>query len=236
MIKEITPAQLSSDMKQAYDNWLDYFTSYINQSSFIPFKEFQGEDKNILSWQSKEDYIKWLGQPPGYVGEPYRDDCFYTRELTWLSDWCQPSIVVEIGTDKGMGTFLLDRLNPEAKIYTIDIVDYAYMPPDNIVEIGLFSKLNQCDILYFKVKPIVSANLIFIDGDHSEDAVWEDSLWAWKHIDKSKRWAIIWHDARQGSEEFTGLLRAIHKFSDYTRNKIYKFADSSTVWMTREPE
>ena len=133
-----------------------------------------------------------------------------------------------------MGTFLLDRLNPQAKIYTIDIADHAYMPSDKKVEIGFFSKLNQCDILYFKVKPIVSANLIFIDGDHSENAVWEDSLWAWKHINQSKRWTIIWHDARQGNEEFRGLLMALNRFSDYTRKKIYKFSDSSTVWMTGE--
>ena len=236
MIKEITSEQLSPDMKKAQDNWHDDFVHRIINHPFIPFMDFQGEDKNTLSWQSKKEYIKWYGQPPGKLNEPYRDDCFYTRELTWLSEWCKPNTVVEIGTDKGAGTFLLDRLNPNAEIYTVDIADHAYMPGDQRVEIGFFSKLNQCQVYYVKEKPDVMANLIFIDGDHSENAVWEDSLWAWKHIDRTRKWCIVWHDARQGSEEFTGLLKAIHRFSDHIRRKVYKFADSSTVWMTGEPE
>lgn len=234
MIKEIISERLSPDMKQAYDNWLDYFTSCIEQLPFVPFKEYQGEDKNLLSWRYKDDYIRWWGQPPD--NEPYRDDGFYTRELTWLSGWCKPSIVVEIGTDKGMGTFLLDRLNPYAVIYTVDIADHSYLPPDKQVEIGFFSKLNECQVYYVKEKPKIIPNLVFIDGDHSEAAVWEDSLWAWKHIDRTRKWAIIWHDARQGKEEFIGLLRSIHRFSDHIRRKVYKFADSSTVWLTGEPE
>lgn len=234
MIKEIPSEQLSPDMKHAYDNWNTYFTSCIQEAPFIPFADFEGEDKNILSFQSPEKYINWWGQPPGNA--PYRDDGFYTRELTWLSEWCKPSIVVEIGTDKGMGTFLLDRLNPHAEIYTVDIADHAYMPGDQQVEIGFFSKLNQCQVYYVKDKPEVKANLIFIDGDHSGASVWEDSIWAWNHVDKTRRWAIIWHDARHGSEEFVGLLSAIHMFSDMAIKRIYKFADSSTVWMTGEPE
>lgn len=234
MIKEITPEQLSSDMKHAYDNWHGYFTSCIEKSPFIPFKEFQGEDKNLLSWRYVDNYIRWWGQSPG--NEPYRDDGFYTRELTWLSEWCKPSVVVEIGTDKGMGTFLLDRLNPHAEIYTVDIADHSYMPPDKKVEIGFFSKLNECQVYYVKEKPKNMPNLVFIDGDHSEASVWEDTLWAWKHIDRTRKWAIVWHDARQGQEEFTGLLRSIHRFSDHIRRKVYKFADSSTVWITGEPE
>lgn len=236
MKEEITSDQLLPDRKKAYDNWLNYFTSCVQETPFVPFTDFEGEDKNILSWRSKENYIEWWAQPPGIINQPYRDDCFYTRELTWLSEWCKPEIVIEIGTDKGMGTFLLDRLNPQAEIYTVDIADHAYMPGDQQVEIGFFSKLNQCQVYYVKEKPDICPNLIFVDGDHSETAVWEDSLWAWEHVNKLKRWAIVWHDARQDSEEFMGLLRSINKFSDHIGKSIYKFADSSTVWLTGEPE
>ena len=233
MIKEITTEQLNPSQKLQYDLWLPKFRYNIWGLPFEPYIDYQGEDKNILSWQSKEAYIKWWGQPPG--NEPYRDDGFYTRELTWLSEWCQPSIVIEIGTDKGMGTFLLDRLNSPAEIYTIDTAEHAYMPPDKQVEIGFFSKLNQCQVYYMKEKPDVRPNFIFIDGDHSENAVWEDSLWAWNHIDKTRRWVIVWHDFRQDGKH-DGLLRAVNRFSDYSRRKIYKFIDSSTVWMTGENE
>lgn len=234
MIKIITSEQLLPDMKLIYDNWRNQFFARACQGeAWNPFTDYKGEDKNILSWQSREKYIEWWGQPPG--NEPYRDDGFYTRELTWLSEWCHSSIVVEIGTDKGMGTFLLYRLNPYAEIYTVDIADHAYMPDNKQVDIGFFSKRNQCQVYYRKDKPDVKANLIFIDGDHSESAVWEDSLWAWNHIDKSKRWAIIWHDFRNDGKH-DGLISSVKEFSDYAQKNIYKFADSSTVWMMGEPE
>ena len=231
MIKLITPEQLPLDMKRWHDKWQEYFKANTELMPFIPYTAYQGEDKNLLSWRSKEDYIRWWGQPPG--NEPYRDDGFYTRELTWLSKWCEPSQIVEIGTDKGMGTFLLDKLNENAEIYTVDIQDYVSLPSDKKVEIGFFSKLNQCQVYYMREKPEIRPNLVFIDGDHSEAAVWEDSIWAWQHINRLYRWAIIWHDFRQDGKH-DGLLRAVNRFSNYARKKIYKFADSSTVWMTGE--
>lgn len=234
MIKEIIPSELPIEMRLNFDNWHNDFVHRINNKTFIPFPDFSGEDKNILAWRSKMDYINWFGQPP--VNEPYKGDADYTRELTWLSQWCNPEIVVEIGTDKGAGTFLFDRLNPESEIYTIDIANHAYIPDNNQVEIGFFSKLNNCTVYYRKEKPEVKANFIFIDGDHSENAVWEDSLWAWEHIDKARRWVIVWHDAREGDEQFIGLLKSIHRFSDFTRKKVYRFSDSCTVWMTGELE
>ena len=108
MIKEITPDQVSPDMKKAFDNWLAYFTESINAMGFNPFKGYQGEDKNLLAWRSKEEFISWYGQPPG--SEPYRDDGFYVRELTWLSLWCHPKRVLEIGTDKDHVHFLVQSL------------------------------------------------------------------------------------------------------------------------------
>lgn len=233
MIKDITPDYLLFDIKKIYDAWIILFTSKILSMPFICYQDYQGEDKNLLSWRSKEDYIKWWGQPP--EDESYRDDGFYTRELTWLSKWCNPSVVVEIGTGHGMGSFLLDRLNSLAEIYTVDIAEYADLP-NKKVEIGFFAKRNKCQIYYLKEKPDIKANFVFIDGDHSERAVWEDSLWAWDHVDKTKRWVIIWHDARQNNEEFRGLLKALNRFSAHIRKKIYKFPDSSTVWMYSEGE
>ena len=231
MIKLITQDELPIDMLKVFNYWHGHFSECMEKSLFNPYLEYQGEDRNLISWRSKEDYIRWWGQPPG--NEPYRDDGFYTRELTWLSKWCKPNIVVEIGTDKGMGTFLLDRLAPHAEIYTIDIAEYASLLPDKQVEIGFFSKLNNCIVYYRKEKPNINPNLIFIDGDHSETAVWEDSIWAWQHINRFYRWAIIWHDFRQDGKH-DGLLRAVNRFSNYARKKIYKFADSSTVWMSAE--
>ena len=61
----IIPEQLPLDMKKIYYNWLARFFSRACQGEvFNPYLDYQGEDKNILSWQSSEKYIKLLGQPP----------------------------------------------------------------------------------------------------------------------------------------------------------------------------
>src|SRR3990170_4815753 len=72
MIKEITPDQLSPDMRIQYEEWLNHFPIRILARPFMPYFDYQGEDKNILSWQSKKAYIMWWGQSPG--NEPYRHD------------------------------------------------------------------------------------------------------------------------------------------------------------------
>ncbi len=238
MIKLITPEQLRPDMKLCYDGWLDYFKKSIDSQLFVPYTDFHGEDKNLLAWRSKEDFISWYGRPPGKIAEPYRDDCFYTRELTWLSMWCQPKTVVEFGTDKGIGTFILKRMNPNAMIYTVDINDKVKMPGDQYVETGFFA-LDERNIVFerqdsknFKQTDV---QLCFIDGDHSQDAVWNDSLRAWANRPNEGRWVIIWHDYREGSDDFGGLRMAINRFSDLVRKKVCKFEDSSTVWMYEDP-
>ena len=234
MIKEITPEQLPPEMKKAYDNWLSYFTESVNTLFFKPYTDYQGEDKNIMAWRSKADFISWYGQPPG--SEPYRDNGFYVRELTWLSMWCNPKIVVEMGTDKGIGTFLLSRLNPQATIHTVDNKSEVLMPGDRKVETGLFAKENDFNIKFHTGESdqldIADVDLCFIDGDHSKHGVWQDSLRAWANRSKGD-WAIIWHDYREG-EDFTGLKIAINRFTDLVRKKVYKFTDSSTVWMVSD--
>lgn len=237
MIKELSPHQLPEDQKKAYDNWLSYFTDSINALSFKPYIDFKGEDKNILAWQSKEAFISWYGQSPGIEAQPYRDNGFYVRELTWLSMWCSPKTVVEMGTDKGIGTFLLSRLNPQATIHTVDNKPEVFMPGDLKVETGLFAKQNDFNMSFHIGQSdqltIEDVDLCFIDGDHSKHSVWQDSLRAWANRPKQGRWVMIWHDYRDG-EDFVGLKIAINRFSDVVRKKVYKLMDSTTVWMTND--
>lgn len=237
MVKEITPDQLPPDQKKAFDNWLGYFRNTVDSQPFYP-ADFQGEDKNMLALRSKEEFISWYGQPPGKVQEPYRDECFYTRELTWLSSWCQPEKVVEFGTDKGIGTLILSLLNPSARIHTIDNRPKIPMPPnDGRVEPGIFARKRKNaqfwmgDSKHFQMDGMVG--LCFIDGDHSQEGVWNDSLRAWSNRNMGGRWAIIWHDYRE-TDEMRGLKMAINRFSDLVRKRVYKFSDSATVWITSE--
>ena len=236
MINEITPDQLPDDMKAAFDEWHTYFVESVNALSFKPYTGYSGEDKNLLAWRSKEEFIAWYGQPPG--NEPYRDNGFYTRELSWLSLWCNPKIVLEIGTDKGIGTFLLSRLDSQALIHTLDIKPTVKMPDDSDIETGYFAKENQFNIIFEQMDSkdykLADVDLCFIDGDHSKEAVWNDSLAAWWNRHKARRWVIVWHDYRDG-EEFRGLKTSIHRFSQtVARKPVFKLTDSATVWMTNE--
>ena len=234
MVKTIKPEQLPTDQKAAYDGWLEYFDQAINSQPFVP-SSYLGEDKNLLAFRSKEAFISWYGQPPG--NEPYRDDGFYTRELTWLSAWCKPKIVAEFGSDKGIGTFILSRLNPDAEVHTIDNRDLVPMPPaDQRVRAGFFAL--PCRNAYFHVGnsknfAMSHTDFCFIDGDHSEQGVWNDSLRAWINRNEGNRWVIVWHDYRN-TEEMAGLRAAIFRFSNFVRKKVYRFEDSSTVFMTSE--
>ena len=192
-----------------------------------------GEDKNMKAFNSKEEYIEWFCFHPS-VPEPYRDDGFYVRELTMLSEYIHPSVVVELGTSVGMGTILLSNLNPEAKLYSVDIADTTFIPGNKIVPIGYLSKMNGIDCEYvhgksYEFEPEEEVDFCFIDGDHLEEGVWKDSLWSWKH--KSDDFVIVWHDFRIGHPEFQGLIRSITRFSAYVGKDVYKLKDSSTVWM-----
>lgn len=234
MVKQIDPNKLPLEMKAAFDLWQDYFGKAISSRPFFSYP-FLDEDKNLRAFRSKQDFISWYGQPPG--NEPYRDDGFYTRELTWLSMWCQPKKVVEFGSDKGIGTFILSRLNPDAYVHTIDNRSQIPMPPnDSRVPAGYFAK--ECKNVTFhhgdsKEFSLYGVDLCFIDGDHSQEGVWYDSLRAWQNRTRDGRWVIAWHDYRD-TEEMAGLKAAINHFSDFVRKRVYKFADSSTVFMLSE--
>jgi len=222
-------------MKKAYNGWLPYFKESVNALSFNPYTEYEGEDKNLLAWRSKEDFISWYGQPPG--SDTYRDDGFYVRELSWLSMWCKPKTVVEFGTDKGIGTFILSRLNPQAAICTIENRSKVLMPDDSRVEPGFLAKNNELNIIFYqkdsKDFSCYDAGICFIDGDHSREAVYNDSLRAWKNRRNYSRWVIVWHDYREG-QVFMELKIAINRFANLVQKQVYKFKDSSTVWMTNE--
>lgn len=235
MIKEIEPRDLpSNSMKIAYMYWKNHFKNAIETKNFVPYLDYQGEDKNMNALKSKEAFIEWFAQPPG--DEPYRDDGFYVRELSWLSKWCNPKKVVEFGTDKGLGTFILSRLNPQASVDTTDIRHKVPMPDNSEKLAGFFAA--QCSNVFqyngdSSLLEFKDVDFCFIDGDHSQDAVWEDSLRAWGNRNKNGRWVIVWHDYREG-HGFTGLKMAINRFSDLVRMRVYKFKDSSTVWMTSD--
>jgi hypothetical protein len=232
MIKHITVDEIPLDLKPHYDNWLEYFKTCVNNAPFESIN-WTGLDMNMKAHNSKEAYIEWFGIPPP-PAQHYRDDGFYTRELTALSSFVQAKKVVEFGTNNGMGTFLLSRVNPSAELITVDIVPTVPHEGDIWYPVGYIAKTNKAQVTYVNEKSwdFVEPNVdfCFIDADHSGEAVYKDSVRAWHNRNK-KKWVIAWHDFREYHPDFKGLMESVTRFSEDLGKTVYKLDDSATVFM-----
>ena len=215
---------------------LDYFRNCMEQAEIIPY-EWDGEDRNIGAFRSKEELISWYGQPPGVVNQPYRDRAFYTRELAMLSQLIRPATIVEFGTSLGIGTCLLHWLNPDARLITVDIADETFLPGDRRVPIGYLAKHQNIPCEYVQ-KPsfeyqIYDVDLCFIDADHTYESVLKDSERAWLNRSMARPWAIAWHDY---NDRHPGVMAAVQEFCTAKNairhgGRLHTKSDSDTVWM-----
>lgn len=211
---------------------LEYFQACLEAYPHFKGFQFECEDKNLKAFESKEAFGKWYGQPPGQVGEPYRDEGFYVRDLAQVSMDIQPSRIVEIGTSLGIGTLLLRILNPKAHITSVD--NRNWVPagdgkeyPVGVLAINNGSKHTQefGDSEHYRFEDV---EMFFIDGDHSYDAVVDDSENAW-HGKSPSKWAIVWHDY---NDRHPGAVQAVNEFCAKHKLILTRKPDSSTVWCT----
>jgi hypothetical protein len=230
MIKEISYNELPDDLKPHFDGWRSHFDKSILSGDFIGINHI-GPDPNLNCHNSREKYLEWMGTLPPKGGIPHKDERFYPREFSAFSSFCKAKKVVEFGTNLGAGTFLLSKLNPDAEIFTTDIVD-SWSSDGCIFEIGHIAKVNKVKCHYLKQNShdlsIQNVDFCFIDGDHREQGVYKDSLRAWENRNKSG-WLIAWHDF-VFDEEMTGNRKSIEKFSNEVGITVYKLDDSGTAW------
>lgn len=219
-----------SDSKLYFD-WKQHFRDCVDAFDFKPW-HFDGEDLNLRAMSSKQAFSDWFAQDPGQVGNPYRDEGFYTREITNVSYTIQPKFIVEFGTSLGLGVLILQILNPDAHIVTVDNRLTQYIPGNIKVETGLLAKHNNVKAEYVhsptsSFVPSKPVDLCFIDADHSYDAVLDDSVRAWTDRNR-RRGAIIWHDY---NNRHLGVMLAVNKFSRQVMKAPMILEDSSTVVM-----
>lgn len=210
---------------------LGYLREHLCAASLTPYP-WDGEDKNIGAFRSREELVSWFGQGPGVDGEPHRDRAFYTRELAYVSRVVQPKSIVEFGTCQGIGTCLLRWLNPTADIVTVDISPTTFIPGDKKVEIGHLAKHQgiRCEYVTgasweYDARMV---DLCFIDADHSYEAVVADSGAAWRNRSRGRRWAIVWHDH---NSRHPGVVKAVEEFCRGRGVELKSRADSDTVWV-----
>lgn len=214
-----------------YNIDLNYLYNCLQQVEFIPYL-WSGEDKNLAAFSSKEEFIAWYCQPPGTVGQPYKDRGFYCRELAMLSRLIKPRVIVEFGTSLGIGTCLLRWLNPDAHLLTVDINTVTFMPGDIRVPMGCLARWQKIKCCYVTCnswefnRPDV--DLCFIDADHSYEAVKKDSERAWLNKSSDHIWAIAWHDH---NNRHPGVMQAVTEFCASKDVILRSRSDSDTVWI-----
>lgn len=205
---------------------LDYFRQRLAEYPFIPH-HFDCEDKNLRAFASNEDFGDWFAQPPGAVGNPYRDEGFYVRDLAQISLEYHPRRIVEIGTSIGIGTLLLRILNPTASILSIDNRSHVPSGDGKEYPVGLLANSHYEQLIYNSTMfHHTNTEFCFIDGDHSFDSVESDSEIAWESRSKDN-WVIAWHDY---NDRHPGVMRAVDAFVERHKLTLIHPADSSTVW------
>lgn len=220
------------EVTEAVDPDLDYLRACLEAAPFRPYP-WDGEDRNIGAFRSKEELVAWYCQPPGIDGQPYRDRAFYTRELAYLSRITRPRTVVEFGTCQGIGTCLLRWLNPTARLITVDKNQWTYMPGDQRVPMGHLAKWQdiRCEFVRGEAHNFFlsgQVDLCFIDGDHSYVHVLDDSNRAWDNRSRDHDWTIVWHDY---NNRHLGVMMAVHEFCKQTSYPLQSRPDSDTVWI-----
>lgn len=214
---------------------LDFFANQFGRfNNFCPHR-FLCDDSNMRAFDSADSFLSWFKQPPGPPGNPCRDELFYIRELSRISQNTKPDSILEIGTFIGIGTLILRILNPDARIVTVD--NRAMLPAadNNTYPVGFIALLNQC-----KHHQLVECSatmepsefqMVFIDGDHSYEAVKHDSDLALKCVGlhNGEIRSIVWHDYAPAT---SGVIAAVNEFCGAdNRITLNKLPDSGTVWV-----
>lgn len=233
MIRRITKAEIPNDLISPFAAWKNLFRDRMKGLWLANFP-WTGEDKNLLAFKDPDLFKEWYGTHP-ITPEPYRDFKFYQREFTVFSWRICPKTIVELGTSLGIGTFMLHNLNKEAEIiYSVDNRQEQFLPGNVTVPTGYFAKINAVPYIQvfgnsWELEIDRPFNMCFIDADHSKDAVYKDSVWAWKNKDPNK-YVILWHDVDYGHPDFVGLIESINRFSDEYEVPVYVLEDSHVAW------
>ena len=232
MIKIIRESETPEPLLRHLLTWQMTLSDAVNSNPFTGIN-WQGQDKNMLAYNSKEAYISWFCVSPPY-NEPYRDNNFYVRELTMLSSWVKPDNIVEMGTNLGMGTRLLSTLSPQAVITTIDNKLLHEHENDLNYKVGYliqnYDRLIRLHRSSWDCNMPGVVDLCFIDAEHSSESVKKDSAAAWINRKVNHKWAIAWHDYNLEKEELTGYCKAIEEFLDEKGLTGYCFTDGATLW------
>lgn len=139
-------------------------------------------------------------------------ECNGTQMASILSMVYQPRVVVEFGVDAGFTTLQFCKLNPQARVYAVDLTSRNR---NSNLPICFHALMNNVDNLTVSIMPSWEfampgqVDLCFIDGDHTGDAPWKDSVRAWENRNIGGDWCVAWDDYHENNPD---VKRAVDEF------------------------
>jgi SAM-dependent methyltransferase len=144
------------------------------------------------------------------------------KAILYLIQFCEGNIL-EIGCNTGITTNEFCRFYPMKKIYAVDYMDsnktmVKEQKRETPTTIGsLVNNRKNCILINKKSQDLNMYDLedvgfIFIDGDHSYEAVKEDTKKSIEYIFKRGKGIICWHDYETKSS-WIGVTRLLNELS-----------------------
>lgn len=154
------------DLSKLNREYLVAFISYVTKNDFNHVNDIFLEIENDLDFREYlEGQIKELDRK-----HEYPKHVFYGRRIGWyvLVRILKPDVVVETGTDKGLGTLLIAhalKKNGKGKVYSLDIDPFSGALVDEKYWENI--ELLKGDSLH-NLKNISKIDMFIHDSDHSE--------------------------------------------------------------------
>lgn len=196
-------------MLKDMEKWQEYFEKIVKEQPFVVYNSTWDigapETQAHCSLNAYLDYYCYKN--------------YGAQVWTIISMVLKPAVVVELGTAFGIRTCMLGKLNPKATIYSTDNQKYQSLGAN--IEMGYLARLHNIPFTFYcgnswETKIDGKLNLCFIDADHSEEAVYKDSWWAWNNKDENS-YLICWDDypldtVKKGVDRFCREINIDLKF------------------------
>jgi hypothetical protein len=209
--------------------WQIFAINSFRKDEFYEFPDFiKNADTDFERYSSHERFV-W--------DTVERCGCIAAATLSMLF---KPKIIVEMGVKVGWTSLLLCRLNPEARVYGVDISGRAINGVFPYIPTGYAVFMNNCQNYSltimnswdFDIEGMV--DLCFIDGDHFLPAVKLDTERAWKNRNKEGNWCIAWDDYHPNNPDVFNTVNEFVKKVNMPLQKIGSWYFISPVEKTEE--
>lgn len=184
--------------------WQQYVLDCFPESSHLPTPTYVDGVQSL--WRLKD----WEHLASDTIA------CYGTQMVAKLSMVYRPKVIVEFGVRDGTTTLLLCKLNPNARVYGIDLYSRVSCGPvDHHVPTGftaLMQNVNNLTLHIGNSWDFLAPGLVdlcFVDAEHCGDAPYKDTLRAWENRNSSGDWCIAWDDYHPNNPD---VYSAVNRF------------------------